>query len=114
MTIMCNPTRDISEMAIAAISETMDISLKSIDELYQYTDVNKYINVIVSNQSTHIDVRIIDKIASNKPNYQLHCSNKSVITMAYSYIPDDIQFIIRDNTTLHRPKRKMRQSSYYL
>jgi hypothetical protein len=53
----------------------MEISLKSIYELHQY------INVYVYEQSTYIDVRIINKIANNKPNYQLHCSNKSVITM---------------------------------
>lgn len=78
----------------------MEFYLKSIDELYQYLHIKEYISIYINEKGEYTDKHIISKIVSNKPNYQLHCANHSIITMAYSYIPRHIQFIIKNNTLI--------------
>lgn len=78
----------------------MKIKLKDINELYNYTNIKEYITINEERGVDNICNYKIKCIYSNKPNYQIYTKNNGIITLAYSFIPDYLDFYIIDNVTL--------------
>lgn len=77
----------------------MKIRLGTIDELFNYNEIKEYIifNCNYGNKKTVFKIKLV---LSSKPNYQLFTESSGVITMAYEYIPDYINFYILNDKTL--------------
>lgn len=77
----------------------METRLNSIDELFHYSEIKEYITINRDHGNT-ITNHKIKRIFSKKPNYQLFTENSGVITLAYSHIPDYLNFYVVNNRTL--------------
>lgn len=77
----------------------VETRLTCIDDIFHYTEIKEYITINrdYGNATTNYKIK---RIFSKKPNYQLFTENSGVITLAYSYIPDYLNFYVVNNRTL--------------
>lgn len=76
----------------------MQTRLIYIDELFNYDNINEYITINHDlNSTTKYKIK---RTLLNKPNYQLFTENSGIITLAYSQIPDYLNFYVENKTLI--------------